>query len=386
MKILFTGGGTGGHIVPIIAIVREIRKIYPEKKLGSNGTLPPKEDLQFFYIGPKDEFGSVLLSQEGIKVKEVLAGKIRRYLGWKTFLQNFVDICFKIPAGILQAFFYLFFLSPDLIFSKGGFGSIPAVISGKLLFIPIFLQESDIIPGVANRFISRFVLEIFVSFSRTEFFPLKKMILVGNPIRREVLEGSKEEAKIFFRLFSAKPVILILGGSQGAQRINDKILEILSGLLENFEVIHQCGEKNFGTVKVESKVMIDKTLENSYHLYPFLKEPELRQAYAPTDLIVSRAGSGSIFEIAAAGKPSILIPLPESAQNHQVKNAYAYQESGACQVLEESNFTSRFFLEKLKSFFSRPEELKKMAKAAREFSKPEAAKIIATYLVEYLTK
>ena len=386
MKILFTGGGTGGHIVPIIAIVREIRKIYPEKKRGPNESLPPKEDLQFFYIGPKDEFGSVLLSQEGIKVKEVLAGKIRRYWGWKTFLQNLVDICFKIPAGILQAFFYLFFLSPDLIFSKGGFGSIPAVISGKLLFIPIFLQESDIIPGVANRFISRFALEIFVSFSRTEFFPLKKMILVGNPIRREVLEGSKGEAKNFFRLFSAKPVILILGGSQGAQRINDKILEILFGLLENFEVIHQCGEKNFGTVKAESKVMIDKTLENSYHLYPFLKEPELRQSYAAADLIVSRAGSGSIFEIAAAGKPSILIPLPESAQNHQVKNAYAYQESGACQVLEESNFTSRFFLEKLKSFFSRPEELEKMAKAAREFSKPEAAKIIATYLVEYLTK
>jgi UDP-N-acetylglucosamine--N-acetylmuramyl-(pentapeptide) pyrophosphoryl-undecaprenol N-acetylglucosamine transferase len=212
------------------------------------------------------------------------------------------------------------------------------------------------------------------------------MILVGNPIRREVLRGSKEEAKNFFKITSDKPVILILGGSQGAQRINDKILEILPQLLENFEVIHQCGERNFNQVKAEARVMMRKDLENFYHLFPFLKEPELSLAYAISDLVVSRAGSGSIFEIAALEKPSILIPLPESAQNHQVKNAYTYQESKACLVIEEANFTSRFFLERLKSLFSQPEELKKMAKAAKEFSKPQAARIIANYLVEYLIK
>lgn len=213
------------------------------------------------------------------------------------------------------------------------------------------------------------------------------MILVGNPIRREVLEGSKAEGESFFKLSSAKPVVLILGGSQGAQRINDKILEILPNLLENFEVIHQCGEKNFEQVKAESKVMMrgKEDLEKFYHLFPFLKEPELRHAYATADIICSRAGSGSIFEIAAAGKPSILIPLPESAQNHQVKNAYAYQETGASLVLEEANFTPHFFLEKLKSLFSQPETLIEMAKATKEFSKPEAARIIANYLVEFLT-
>ena len=374
MKILFTGGGTGGHIVPIIAITREIRKIYPKK------------DLQFFYLGPKDEFGKIFLSQEGIKVKEILAGKIRRYLGWKTFFQNLVDICFKIPLGILQSFFYIFFISPDLIFSKGGFGSIPVVIAGKMLLVPIFLHESDIVPGKANQFISRFALEIFVSFPRTEYFPLKKMILVGNPIRREILIGTKEESKRFFKITGEKPVILILGGSQGAQRINDKILEVLPQLLENFEIIHQCGEKNFQEVKAESKAIITKELEKFYHLYPFLKEPELRQAYAVCDLIVSRAGSGSIFEIAAVGKPSILIPLPEAAQNHQVRNAYAFAEKGACQVLEEANFTSRFFLEKLKQLFAHPEELNKMADSAKKFSRPQTGKIIANYLVEYLTK
>ncbi len=415
MKILFTGGGTGGHIVPIIAITREIRRTYPAPLKNKDDGVYQKEDPQFFYIGPKDEFGSVLLSQEGIKVKQVLAGKIRRYHDWKSFFQNLLDVCFKIPLGILQSFFYIFFLSPDLIFSKGGFGSIPGVIAGKLLLVPIFLHESDIAPGMASKFVSRFALEVFVSFPRTEYFPLKKMVLVGNPIRREVLEGSKEEAKNFFKLSPDKPVILILGGSQGAQRINDEILEILSELLKSFEVIHQCGENNFAQVKAEAKVMIgspsrvtakgeeenlfsspsqtlpdksweNKELEKFYHLFPFLKEPELRQALAAADLILSRAGSGSIFEIAAAGKPAILIPLPEAAQNHQVKNAYAYQESGACIVIEEANFTSHFFLERLKSLFSGQKELEKMQKAAREFAKPKAAKMLAEYIVSYLTK
>ncbi|PIW90535.1 MAG: hypothetical protein COZ92_00445 [Candidatus Nealsonbacteria bacterium CG_4_8_14_3_um_filter_40_11] len=372
MKILFTGGGTGGHILPIIGIVREIRRLSPQK------------DLQFYYIGPKDDFGSILLSQEGIKIKTVLAGKVRRYMDWKTIFQNLTDVLLKIPIGIFQAFFYVFFLAPDLIFSKGGFGSIPGVISSWLLRVPIFLHESDVTPGLANRFISRFALEIFVSFPRTEYFPPKKMIQVGNPIRREILESSREKGREFFKLSGEKPVILILGGSQGAQRVNDKILEILAELLENFYVLHQCGEKNFPEVKAESKAILPEGLDKNYRLFPFLKEEELKQAYAVCDLIVSRAGSGSLFEIAAWDKPSILIPLPEAAQNHQVKNAYAYAEGGAAIVMEEANFTSHFFLEKLKYLFSRPEELERLQKAAREFSKPQAAKIIAAYIYSYL--
>jgi len=372
MKILFTGGGTGGHVLPIIGITREIRRICPHK------------DLQFFYVGPKDEFGAIFLSQEGIEIKNVLAGKIRRFLDWKTTLQNLADILFKIPLGILQSFFYVFFLAPDLIFSKGGFGSIPGVVSSWFLRVPIFLHESDVAPGLANKFISHFALEIFVSFPKTEYFPPKKMIQVGNPIRREILEEKREEGQRFFQLSGGKPVIFISGGSQGAQRINDKILEILPELLNNFDIIHQCGDKNFREVKAEAKAILSESLEKNYHLFSFLKEEQLRRAYAACDLIVSRAGSGSIFEIAALGKASILIPLPESAQNHQVKNAYAYAEKKAAIVMEETNFTSHFFLEKLKYLFSHTEELEKMQKTAKEFAKPQAAKVIAAYICSYL--
>ncbi len=372
MKILFTGGGTGGHILPIIGVTREIRRICPTSL--------------FFYLGPKDEFSSIFLSQEGIKIKQVFAGKIRRHFSVKNICQNLIDVLVKIPIGIFQALFYIFFLNPDLIFSKGGFGSIPAVIAGWLWQVPILLHESDIAPGLSNIFLSRLALKIFVSFPKTEYFPLPKMILVGNPIRREILQGSNKEAKKLFKLRGEKPVILILGGSQGAQRINDKILEILADLLRNFEIIHQCGDKNFKEVKSETKVMIDRDLASNYHLFPFLKEEEIRQAYYAADLILSRAGSGSIFEIAACAKPAILVPLPEAAQNHQVKNAYSYAANGACLVLEEENFTSRFFFEKLKYLFSHPEELEKMSQAAKQFSRPEAAKVIAEYIIGYLTK
>lgn len=403
MKILFTGGGTGGHVFPIIAVAREIRR----------QTLPG--EAKFFYIGPKDEFGAILLSQEGIAVKHIWAGKIRRYLGIASIIQNLVDIFIKLPIGTIQAFSHIFYLAPDIIFSKGGFGSLPAVIAGWFFRTPVFLHESDISPGLANRIVNKFASAVFVSFPQTEYFSVNKMIIVGNPVRKELLEGSKEEAKRIFKISGEKPVILILGGSQGAQRINDMLLLILPEILKDFEIIHQTGEKNFKKVETEAKIMLGvfpsrilqeeeekqeeereeketegketegaEKVEKHYHIVPFLREMELKHAYQICDLIVGRAGSGSIFEIAALGKPSILIPLPEAAQNHQIKNAYYYASAGACMVIEEENLSPYFFLEKVKHLFNQPEELKKMTEKAKEFGRPHSAKVVAGYIVDYL--
>ncbi len=371
MKILFTGGGTAGHIFPIIAIVREIRRNYP---YGG---------FEFYYIGPKDKFAANLFSKEGIEVKTILAGKIRRYFSFK----NIIDI-FKFPIEFLQAFYQIFVISPDVIFSKGGYGSIAASISGWILMVPIFLHESDISPGLANRIVSKFALEIFISFpvQKTKYFPVKKMLSVGNPLRKEILDGSKEEAKKLFKLTEEQPIILILGGSQGAQRINDILLTILPEILRNFEIIHQTGQRNFEQVKNEAEIIVTKDFKKYYHPFPFLNEEELPHAYQAADLIISRAGAGSIFEIAAIGKPAILVPLPEAAQNHQVKNAYVFAENGAALVIEEANFTPHFILERIKHLFSQPEKLKEMAERTKEFSRPEAAKIIAEYIVTYLNQ
>lgn len=372
MKILFTGGGTGGHIFPIIAIVREIRRIYPKAT--------QRVPLEFYYLGPKDDFGQILLSQEDFVIKTIVSGKIRRYFAW----QNFVDILFKIPFGLIQSFFALLAIRPDIVFSKGGSGSIAVTYSARLLRIPVFLHESDTVPGLSNQTTAKWAKKIFVSFPKTEYFDPKKTILVGNPTRKEIQEGDKETASEIFNLTLEKPIFLIMGGSQGAEAINDFVLLILNDLLKEYEIIHITGGKNLKETSAEAQVIKDKDLDIYYHPIGFLNEEKMKHAYKAADLIISRSGAGSIFEIAAAGKPSILIPLPSSAGDHQSKNAYAYAETGAAMVIEQENLTPNFFKENIQLLFLHPEKLEEMKEAALGFSKPLAARAIAREILEFL--
>lgn len=368
MRILFTGGGTGGHVFPIVTIVREIRRMYARK------------DLEFYYLGPKDEFGLILLSQEGFFIKTIISGKIRRYFSFK----NITDILFKIPFGILQSFYLILRMKPEIIFSKGGSGSISVTICARLLRIPVFLHESDIAPGLSNRITSKWAKKVFISFPKTEYFDSKKTILTGNPIRKELLEGDEKKAGELFDLTLQKPVILFLGGSQGAETINDFVLLMLNRLLKDFEIIHVCGRNNAKQVEAEAQVVMQKEFENYYHPVGFLDEEKLKHAYKAADFIISRSGSGSIFEIAAAGKPSILIPLPSAAADHQFKNAYYYSETGAALVMEQDNLSDDIFLEKIRLLFLHREKLEEMRNAALRFSKPLAARTIAREILEYL--
>jgi UDP-N-acetylglucosamine--N-acetylmuramyl-(pentapeptide) pyrophosphoryl-undecaprenol N-acetylglucosamine transferase len=267
------------------------------------------------------------------------------------------------------------------VFSKGGYGSIPVVIASRILKIPIFIHESDITPGLANRIASHWAKKIFTSFPKTEYFKAEDVICVGNPIRKEILEGKKERAKEIFNLTFEKPIILFLGGSQGSEKINDFVLLVLPELLKDYEVVHQCGLDKVEQVKKESVVVVEKELEKYYHPVGFLNEEETKHILSASDLIVSRAGSGAIFEIAALGKPSILIPLQGSAGNHQAKNALYYAYTGACEVIEEENLSPNFFLEKVKYIFL---NLEKMKEEALKFSKPDSAKIIAREILEFI--
>ncbi len=367
MKIVFTGGGTAGHIFPILAIVREMKQI----AFG--------EKLDFFYIGPSQSYGLDLLKAEGVIIKAIVAGKVRRYFS----LNNFFDL-FKVPIGFFQALFYFFFLNPNVIVSKGGYGSFPASLAGFFLRVPVFLHESDSAPGLASRIESKWALEIFTSFSKTERFPKEKMILVGNPVRRNILGGTKQKAKSIFKLSGQKPLLLVLGGSQGSQSINNVIVDILPELLLHFELIHSTGHKHFKQTQAETNVLIQPVLKKQYHPVDFLNEESFKHALGAADLVVSRAGAGALFEIAAAGKPSLLIPMPRSAQDHQLKNAYQFADQGMAQVLEEANLKPHFFLERIKNLFSRPAQLKSMSENCLAFAKPKAAWLIASYLTEYL--
>lgn len=369
MRILFTGGGTGGHVFPLVAVIREIRRFYPKK------------DLEFFYIGPQDELGEILISQEDVNIKTIPAGKIRRYFSF----QNIIDIVFKIPWGFVKSFFYFVKIDPHLVFSKGGSGSLPVTFCAKLFRAPLFIHESDVVPGLSNKIAGRWARKIFVSFPNTEYFDLSKVVVVGNPIRSEVLTGSKDQARDLFSLTLEKPIILFIGGSQGAEFINDFVLRVLNTLLQEYELIHLCGQGNLKGVQAEAEVVLKKELEKYYHPYATLDEQKIKHAYKAADFIVARSGAGTIFELAALGLPSILIPLPGSAANHQAKNAYSYAQTGAAIVMEQDNLKENFFLENVHHLFIHPEKMAKMKEEALRFSKPFAAKEIARNILEFLT-
>lgn len=368
IKILFTGGGTSGHFIPIIAVARELQRLYI------------KPDLELHYAGPRDEASALQMAHENIKTHNLIAGKIRRYFS----LQNIVDIVFKIPFSFAQSFWLVAIIDPQLVFSKGGTGAVPVCLWAWLLGIPVFFHESDSVPGLSNRVVYRWAKKAFISFEKTAYFDLSKAILVGNLVKKELAEGSPETARELLHITFEKPVVLFLGGSQGAQPINDFLMVALPELLPKYEIIHVCGSKNFQQVQLESQVVVPEELAQYYHVYGSLNETELKHAYKAAGLAVSRAGAGSIFELALCGKPALLVPLPQAASDHQSKNAYEYAATGAAEVVEQENLMPHFLVGKLDYYFSRPELLQNMADAALRFSKPLAAKAIAREILEYL--
>lgn len=363
MRILLTGGGTGGHFFPIIAVARELKRIAEQQQIL---------DVELYYMGP-DDFGQDIAANEEIFFLKVGTGKIRRYAS----VLNVLDT-FRTAWGVVRGIWNMFLVMPDVVFSKGGYGAVPAVVAAILFRIPLIIHESDSIPGKVNRFSGRFAERIGIAFaSAARFFPKEKTALVGIPVRKRLLGGNPAQAKESFGIFSDISVIGILGGSQGSQRINEAVLGILQELTDEFEVIHQTGEKNVQDVKAESTVTLEQLHKERYHPSGFLDDQLMREFYAACDLIISRAGASSIFEIAAWAKPSILIPLQNSAQEHQMKNAYDYAAAGACEIIEETNLTPHILAAEIKKLIGNTERMRRMSESAQRFARIDAAEIIA---------
>lgn len=369
IKIVLTGGGTAGHTMPLIAVAREMRKIAKNQNIL----------LSFVFIGPAR--GSNQISDEKyIKRKILISGRFRRYFSFHNFIEPL-----KLLTGFVQAFFYLLWYRPNIIFSKGGYGSFPTTVVAWLFKIPIISHESDSIAGATNKFLAKFSKKIIVSFPVVHpKLPHNKTVLLGQPVR-DLRGANIENAKKEFNIKTNKPILLIRGGSQGALQINNLILDILKELVTKYEVLHQTGEKNYNTVIKKVEKLFKQGKNPNYHAYPFFNEQEMRYAYKITKLIVDRSGAG-VFEIALAGKPSILIPLATSAAKHQQKNAEIYSASGAAIVLNPHTVTSNELLKTINSLMNDEQKLNQMSVSALKFAKPNAANDIAKLILEYATK
>jgi UDP-N-acetylglucosamine--N-acetylmuramyl-(pentapeptide) pyrophosphoryl-undecaprenol N-acetylglucosamine transferase len=367
MKILLTGGGTGGHFYPIIAVAESIRSITRAEKII---------DPQIYYMGPK-KYDSRALFESSIQFQRSYAGKIRRYFS----LLNAVDAV-KTVFGIVDAIISVWKMYPDVIFSKGGYVSFPILVAAKLLHIPVIIHESDSHPGRVNLWAGKFAEKIAISYKEAaNYFPKEKVAFTGNPVRKEIRLPITDGAREFLNIGSDLPVLLILGGSQGSQRINEAIIGILPDLVKKYYVIHQTGKENIEEMTHTAEVVLNESQNRARYMpHAYLNTLALRQASGAANLIISRAGS-QIFEIALWGIPSIIIPIPQEISHDQTSNAFAYAASGACSVIEEINLTPHVLAGEIDRIIENPEVQTKMRAGAKLFAHPNASDTIAREVI-----
>lgn len=371
MKVVFTGSGSGGHFYPIIAVAEAIQEIVSEKRLVAP---------QLFFLAP-EPFDEEALFQNRLIFQKVPAGKLRRYFS----LQNAVDV-FVTLYGFFVAFFLLLKLYPDVVFSKGGYTSVPVVLAAWILRIPVIIHESDSRPGRANLFAAPFAYRIGVAFeSAAALFPAKvrnKIARVGIPVRREVARVDRAGAQELLNLDPTLPTVAIFGGSLGSLRINETVLSALPELVEYVNLIHQTGKDHFESVQQTASVALkDNPHASRYHIFPYLNAESMRRAAGAAHLIVSRAGATAITEISLWRVPAILIPIPESVSHDQRTNAYAYAHTGAAVVLEEGNLSPHVLAAEVRRITGDPTAAAAMSTAAASFATADAARIIADEIV-----
>ncbi len=334
---MLAGGGTGGHVYPLVAVAEELIK--------QEAQASKKVSIRFIGDG---ELMAQAAKDLGVPFRRVMAPKWRRY----ATILNFLDL-FKIPMGLLQALIHLWIYMPDVMLVKGGYASFLPALAAKLLFVPIIVHESDSVPGKVNLFWGHHCRRVYLAFEHArQYFKPNRTEVIGNPIRPQLLQPiERSQAIAALGLPGDKPVVFITGGSQGSQAINEVVDLAKFELSKTFSIIHQTD--GFFTVE------------------------QMAMAYAAADVIVSRAGS-AIFEIAAAGKPVILVPLDGSAQNHQSTNALEFAQHGAI-ILEQENLTPHILMREIHQAYEHRQELGQRIKA---FAKPDAAAIIAKELLE----
>ncbi len=364
-RFVLTGGGTGGHIMPLVAMSEALQE-YP---------------VDILYIGEKGGREEAVAKENKINFKGIYAGKWRRYYTFGAIFNNILGLL-KLKIGLCQSFYYLMQFKPRAIFAKGGYVSLPVMIAGYLLRVPIIIHESDVVPGITNRFGAKLAKEIATGFptSMYHFEKNNRVIYSGIPVENDFYDSKiRPEDYQFFHFNRRDPVLLITGGIQGSHRINGTIKKILPDLLKNWQIIQLAGEYDYEVLK-EWREKLAKGKER-YAVFASLGKERV-SAMRLADVVISRASASTLAEISLVGRPVILIPLPSAAGDHQRKNAKIYEDQKAAIVIDEKKLTPDKLYETIENLRKSKTTREEMAKAIAQLARPEAGRLLAEELLK----
>jgi UDP-N-acetylglucosamine--N-acetylmuramyl-(pentapeptide) pyrophosphoryl-undecaprenol N-acetylglucosamine transferase len=368
MRVLVSGGGTGGHIYPALAVATQLQKEY---------------QAEILYLGSDDGLETELAPQAGFPYAIIKAGKLQRYISWKT-----ITGVARVPVGMAQAVGIVRKFRPHAVFTSGGYVAVPAGLAARMNGVPLLMHQEDVSPNLSNRLIAPLATRISVAFADSlAYFPEGKTLQLGNPVREAILDArasSPQEARRSLGLEAEVPLLLVTGGSQGARHLNQVVCHALPGLLTHCQVLQISGKKLFD----ETRELAERTMANldsqgkqRYHLVPYM-DAEMPAALQAADLVLCRSGAATLSELAVLSKPSILVPLPPAlGGSPQEVNADMFGRQQAAQVIRDDDLTPEILLERVITVLSSRSLLESMAQAARELAKPDATREIASHIL-----
>lgn len=341
MRVVLTGGGTAGHLLPFEGIISALRTLHSEQMDSLPKRVQPRA-LSIQFLGVVDARVREFFAAHDVSAANIPSGKLRRYASARTIS----DVLFWLPLGILAALWRMYFLMPDVVISKGGYGSVPTVLAAAFYRIPVVLHESDAVLGLANRKLAKHARAITLGFAAAAEQLGKyayKGFITGTPVRDSLTRISREEARATFQIPREEQVLLVMGGSQGAKQVNEALLAFLPKLILDVTVIHVTGEAHWPAVTaVAGELLAQSSRKDFYRPFAYLAET-MPHALVAADFVVSRAGAQTLAELAALRLPALLIPLPGAAQDHQRANAHVFESAGAALVLDPENTTPSLF-------------------------------------------
>ena len=373
MRVLVSGGGTGGHIYPALAVATQLKQIY---------------NADILYLGSDDGLETRLVPAAGFRMATIQAGKLQRYISWQT-----VKSVARVPVGILQAVGIVREFRPDVTFTSGGYVAVPTGLATRLQQVPLLLHQQDVPPNLSNKLIAPLATRISIAFADSRrYFPSQKTLLLGNPIRQEILDVRQvtvAEARTRLGFVPDLPLLLVTGGSQGARHLNQVVVQALPALLKFCQVLQISGQKLFDETRLLANsvtAILDDATKQRYRLEPYMSD-EMPLALQAAELVLCRAGAATLSELATLGKPSILVPLPPAlGSSPQEINADTFGKAYAADVIRDADLKLELLVDRIQYIVNSPAQLIAMSNALRDFARPQATQQIVETIVKLAHK